>query len=108
MAIKKGDILDERKRFPHSCGLVVKCTGGGEGFKKIFCCGHGADRRGSCAGDHVVEGPETEPAAGAMLESRRQFPDSCGLRLMVMDGGPGLQGSIAVAISAHSPAPCMG
>lgn len=40
MAIKKGDILDERKRFPDSCGLVVKCTGGGEGFKKIFCCGH--------------------------------------------------------------------
>ena len=40
MAIKKGDILDERKRFPDSCGLVVKVAGGGEGFQKIFCCGH--------------------------------------------------------------------
>ena len=36
MAIKKGDILDERKRFPDSCGLVVKVTGGGEGFQKIL------------------------------------------------------------------------
>ena len=40
MAIKKGDILDERKRFPDSCGLVVKFAGGGEGFQKIRCCGH--------------------------------------------------------------------
>ncbi|HQV47018.1 MAG TPA: hypothetical protein PL109_11320, partial [Nitrospira sp.] len=40
MAIKKGDILDERKRFPDSCGLVVKVAGGGEGFQKILCCGH--------------------------------------------------------------------
>ena len=40
MALKKGDILDERKRFPDSCGLVVKIMGGGEGFAKVVCCGH--------------------------------------------------------------------
>ena len=40
MALKKGDILDERKRHPDSCGLVVKFAGGGEGFQKIRCCGH--------------------------------------------------------------------
>lgn len=27
MALKRGDILDERKRFPDSCGLVVKIMG---------------------------------------------------------------------------------
>jgi hypothetical protein len=93
MAIKKGDILDERKRFPDSCGLVVKCTGGGEGFRKIFCCGHELTEQ-----DLV---PDILPSRGrkkgrllpgAMLEEKRQFPDSCGLRIMVLDGGAGLQG----------------
>ncbi|MFO0731556.1 MAG: hypothetical protein U0231_07230 [Nitrospiraceae bacterium] len=40
MALKRGDILDERKRFPDSCGLVVKIGGGGDGFHAIQCCGH--------------------------------------------------------------------
>jgi len=40
MALKKGDIIDERKRFPDSCGLVLKVLSGGEGFEKILCCGH--------------------------------------------------------------------
>ena len=40
MGVKKGDIFDERKRHPDSCGLVVKVMGGGEGFEKIICCDH--------------------------------------------------------------------
>ncbi len=93
MAIKKGDILDERKRFPDSCGLVVKFAGGGEGFQKIRCCGH------ELTEEDVV--PDIIPSRGrkkgsllpgAMLEEKRQFPDSCGLRVMVIDGGVGLQG----------------
>ena len=40
MALKKGDIIDEYKRFPDGCGLVVKVMGGGAGFTKIVCCGH--------------------------------------------------------------------
>ena len=40
MALKKGDIIDEFKRYPDSCGLVVKVMHGGEGFQKIVCCGH--------------------------------------------------------------------
>jgi hypothetical protein len=93
MAIKKGDILDERKRFPDSCGLVVKFSGGGEGFQKIRCCGH------ELTEEDLV--PDVIPSRGrkkgtllpgAMLEEKRQFPDSCGLRVMVIDGGAGLQG----------------
>ena len=38
MGVKKGDIIDEHKRHPGSCGLVVKVMGGGEGFEKIVCC----------------------------------------------------------------------
>jgi hypothetical protein len=39
MALKKGDIIDEHKRHPDSCGLVLKVMNGGEGFEKIRCCG---------------------------------------------------------------------
>ncbi|MCC2641608.1 MAG: hypothetical protein K0S45_2021 [Nitrospira sp.] len=93
MAIKKGDILDERKRFPDSCGLVVKIAGGGEGFEKIQCCEH------ELTEEDVV--PDIIPSKGrrkgalspgAMLEEKRQFPDCCGLRVMVIDGGAGFQG----------------
>lgn len=72
---------------------MVKFTGGGEGFRKIVCCGHELTEQ-----DLV---PEILPSRGrkkgkllpgAMLEEKRQFPDSCGLRLMVLDGGAGLQG----------------
>ena len=28
---------------------------------------------------------------GMTIEEKKQFPDSCGLRLMVMDGGAGFQ-----------------
>jgi hypothetical protein len=31
MALKKGDIIDEHKRHPDSCGLVLKVMNGGEG-----------------------------------------------------------------------------
>ncbi|GMV51152.1 MAG: hypothetical protein NBKEAIPA_00890 [Nitrospirae bacterium] len=93
MAIKKGDILDERKRFPDSCGLVIKIAGGGEGFQQVRCCGH------ILTEEDVV--PDVLPSRGrkkgafmpgAMLEEKRQFPNSCGLRLIVLDGGAGLEG----------------
>lgn len=45
MAVKKGDILDEHKHHPHSCGLVVKVMGGGEGFEQIVCCEHALTER---------------------------------------------------------------
>jgi len=93
MSLKKGDILDERKRYPDSCGLVIKLTGGGEGFQKIRCCGHELTEA-----DLV---PDILPSRGrkkgtllpgAMLEEKRQFADSCGLRVIVLDGGAGFQG----------------
>ena len=93
MAIKNGDILDERKRFPESCGLVVKCAGGGEGFQKIRCCGHELTEEDLVPDIIPSRGRKKGPLLpGAMLEEKRQFADSCGLRVMVIDGGAGLQG----------------
>lgn len=93
MALKKGDILDERKRFPDSCGLVVKVMGGGEGFQKIICCGHELTEADVVPTPLESRGRKKGalPLAG-MLEEKRQFPNSCGLRVMVMDGGAGFEG----------------
>jgi hypothetical protein len=90
MALKKGDILDEHKRHPGSCGLVVKVMGGGEGFEKIVCCGHELTE--------VDVVPEVTPSFGRkrgtlgpalILDEKKLYPDSCGLRVMIMDGGAG-------------------
>jgi hypothetical protein len=92
MALKKGDIIDERKRYPDSCGLVVKVMNGGDGFEKIRCCGHELtledvvpsfnQERGRRAGRLVV---------GMTLDEKKVATQSCGLRLMVMAGGEGFQ-----------------
>jgi len=90
--LKKGDILDEHKRHPHSCGLVVKVMGGGEGFEKLVCCDHDlteqdlVDDIGSPAGRKKGLLP---PAV--VLDEKKLFPDSCGLRVMIMDGGAGFK-----------------
>ncbi len=92
MAIKKGDIIDERKRHPDSCGLVVKIMGGGEGFEKIVCCNHElteddvVTQMGSPLGRKRGELP-----LAVILDEKKLYPDSCGLRVMIMDGGAGFK-----------------
>lgn len=92
MGLKKGDIIDERKRYPDSCGLVVKIMGGGDGFEKIVCCGHELTAEdvvpqiGSPAGRRRGEMP-----LAVILDEKKLHPQSCGLRVMVMDGGAGFQ-----------------
>ena len=92
MALKKGDIIDERKRYPDSCGLLVKVMGGGEGFEKLICCGH------ELTEEDVVSSPDPSKGrkkgklvVGMTIEEKKLFSDSCGLRMMVMDGGEGFQ-----------------
>lgn len=92
MALKKGDILDEHKRHPGSCGLVVKVMGGGEGFEKILCCDHElteedlVPRVGSTMGRR-----KGRLLGGLVLDERKLYPDSCGLRVIIMDGGEGFR-----------------
>jgi hypothetical protein len=92
MAIKKGDILDERKRHPESCGLVVKIMGGGAGFEKVVCCGHDLTEDDVVAqmGSPLGRRKGDLPLA-VILDEKKLFPDSCGLRVMVMDGGAGFK-----------------
>ena len=105
MALKKGDIIDERKRFPDSCGLVVKVMGGGEGFEKLICCGH------ELTEEDVVTSPVASKGRkkgrlvlGMTIEEKKLFPDSCGLRMMVMDGGAGFQEIICCGHSVNTAA----
>jgi hypothetical protein len=92
MALKKGDIVDEHKRHPHACGLVVKVMGGGDGFEKIVCCDHDLTDQdivaemGSPAGRKKGMLP---PAV--ILDEKKLYPDSCGLRVMIIDGGAGFK-----------------
>jgi hypothetical protein len=92
MAVKKGDILDEFKRHPGSCGLLVKIMAGGEGFEKVICCDH------ELTDEDVVTEIRTRlgrkrgrlPMA-VVLDEKKLYPDSCGLRVMIMDGGAGFK-----------------
>jgi hypothetical protein len=92
MGLKKGDIIDEFKRYPESCGLIVKVMSGGEGFQKIVCCGH------DLTAEDVVPVPlkkhgrrKGQKGVGFIIDERKSYPDGCGLRLMIVDGGQGLQ-----------------
>ncbi len=92
MALKKGDIIDERKRHPDACGLVIKVMGGGEGFEKVVCCDHElreediVTQMGSPLGRKKGELP-----LAVILDEKKLYPDSCGLRVMIMDGGAGFK-----------------
>jgi len=92
VALKKGDFIDEQKRHPHACGLLVKVMGGGEGFEKILCCDH------ELTEDDVV--PDAASSKGrrkgqlppaVVLDEKKLYPDSCGLRVMIIDGGAGFK-----------------
>ena len=91
MGVKKGDIIDERKHHPESCGLVIKVMGGGQGFEKVLCC-HELTEADMVAevGSSLGRKRGTLPPA-VILDEKKLYPDSCGLRVMIMDGGAGFK-----------------
>jgi hypothetical protein len=92
MALKKGDLIDERKRHSDSCGLVVKVMGGGEGFEKIICCDHELTEGDIVSGLSSSKGRKRgQLPAAIVLDEKKLYPDSCGLRVMIMDGGAGFK-----------------
>lgn len=92
MALKKGDILDERKRHPDACGLVVKIMGGGAGFEKVVCCGHDLTEEDVVAQMGSPQGRKRgELPLAVIIDEKKLYPDSCGLRVMIMDGGAGFR-----------------
>jgi hypothetical protein len=92
MALKKGDIIDEYKRFPDSCGLVIKVMDGGKGFRKIVCCGHELTEE-DVVPERIKKGGRkpSHKGLGFILDEKKSYPDSCGLRMLILDGGQGFQ-----------------
>lgn len=92
MGLKKGDIIDEHKRHPDSCGLIIKVMAGGEGFEKVVCCGHELteeDVTPTFTRGRGRKRGKLPPAV--LLDEKKLHPDSCGLRVMILDGGAGFQ-----------------
>lgn len=92
MPLKKGDILDEKKRHPDSCGLMIKVMAGGDGFEKIVCCDHDLTEEDVVpkVGSTLGRKKGTLPI-GMILDEKKLYPNSCGLRVMIMEGGAGFQ-----------------
>lgn len=92
MPLKKGDILDEHKHHPVSCGLVVKVMAGGEGFEKIVCCDHDLTDTDVVTEIGSPSGRKRgQKGVGVILDERKLYPNSCGLRIMILDGGAGFK-----------------
>jgi hypothetical protein len=92
MALKKGDIIDERKRHADSCGLVIKVMGGGAGFEKVVCCDHELTEEDIVHEMAPSRGRKRGPLPPAIiLDENKLYPESCGLRVMIMDGGAGFK-----------------
>lgn len=92
MSFKKGDIIDEYKRYPDSCGLVMKVMAGGEGLEKIVCCGHELTVE-DVVTEKIKKGSRkpTTKGVGIIIDERKSYPKSCGLRLIIVDGGRGFE-----------------
>ncbi len=93
MALKAGDIIDERKNHGQSCGIAVKVLTGGGGYQKLVCCGNEMGE-----GDVVnnisnspgrVEGAMVKK--GAIISEKKNHPNSCGLSVRVLAGGAGFK-----------------
>ena len=92
MALKKGDLIDEHKRHPGSCGLIIKVMAGGAGFEKVLCCDHELTEEDIVTGVGSPLGrTRGRMPVSVILDEKKLYPDSCGLRVIVIDGGAGFK-----------------
>lgn len=90
MSIKPGDIIDEAKNHPQSCQAVLKVIVGGAGFETVECCGNNLNDNDTV--DSVESGQRAsgDVAKGTIIDESKNHPNSCGLKVEVVEGGAGL------------------
>lgn len=93
MGLKPGDIIDEKKNYEQSCGIVTKVLEGGAGFEKMVCCGFDLDERDLVEGyDETLQRAEgNEIKKGVIIDESKNYPNSCGLKMEVLAGGAGFK-----------------
>lgn len=90
MPVEQGNIIDESKNNPQSCQLLVRVIDGGAGFESIDCCGNtitASDLVGSIEHGNRAVG---EIPKGTIIDESKNHPNSCGLKMEIVDGGAGL------------------
>jgi hypothetical protein len=93
MALKKGDIIDERKNYEKSCGIAVEVLNGGGGFSNMSCCGYdlGENDQVENFEDDGTRAEGKTIKKGVVIDENKQYPNSCGLIVEVLAGGAGFQ-----------------
>ncbi len=93
MALKKGDIIDEKKNYEKSCGIAVKVVKGGAGFQNMICCGYDLGEEDLVTSydseKQRVEGKKIKK--GVVIDENKNHPNSCGLIVEVLGGGAGFK-----------------
>jgi hypothetical protein len=93
MTLKKGDIIDERKNYEKSCGIVVEVLNGGGGFTNMICCGYDLGEN-DLVESFSDEGNRAEGKVikkGVVIDENKNHPNSCGLIVEVNAGGAGFK-----------------
>ncbi len=90
MGVENGNIIDEAKNHPQSCQLVTRIISGGAGLESIECCGNSLNE--SDVVDNVQDGNRAVGtiAKGTIIDESKNHPNSCGLKIEIVDGGAGL------------------
>lgn len=90
MALKKGNIIDEAKNNPNSCKVVLKVLDGGGGFQSVECCGNELGTQDLVDSFNDDSRASGDVAKGTIIDESKNYPNSCGLKVEVVDGGAGL------------------
>ena len=93
MALEKGNIIDERKKYDKSCGMVVEVLNGGAGYQNLSCCGYdlGEDDLVKSYEDKGDRAEGKVIKKGTVIDENKNHPNSCGLIVEVKAGGGGFK-----------------
>ncbi|MFQ5575292.1 MAG: hypothetical protein ACE5E0_06700 [Terriglobia bacterium] len=92
MSVKPNDLIDEKKKHDQSCRVLVKVVSGGAGFESISCCGNELTAEDTVeAAQDTARSTGSQAGPGLVIDESKNHPESCGLKIEVLDGGAGLE-----------------